>query len=271
MKSKEDPAARGVPVAESIDSLAVECGSPRETATFPMTPPLIARDSLEVTRLHQARAGRDRHPTFLEGPLSPGPVPLAAARMFVKVLLFAPYAVLVGFLPFVSPNSLSSVVFSPIINITSAPLAPIDKFIYHARVLPYHVGVSLGLLLVALWGIGRTYPGPAAVLLAAFVGRTIRAWSDHEPANEVTNATLGVDDRSTILWLLKSFVLGDSTHSWKNFVELYCEPEVEDGDEDVETETWEREGSRGIDFVIRLKDRPHECLRIVVDSADPTQ
>lgn len=271
MRYKEEGlAAEKVDTAESMDSLAAECGSPMEVTTFPATPPLITRDSVEVTRLRQAHAGRAHPPPLPEGRLSP--VPLAIARTLVKVLLFAPYVVLVGFLPFVLPTALSPVVFSPIINIAPGPLTPIDKFVYHARVLPYHVGASLALMFVALGSLGGTYPGFAASLLAAFVGRTMRAWGDYEPEDDVTHANLGVDDRSTILWLLKGFVLGDLTHSWKDFAKVYREPEeVEEGDEDVETETWEREGSHGIDFVIRLKDRPHECLRIVVDSADPTE
>lgn len=259
------------PVNTSMDSLTAVRGSPA-IDRFEHKAPLSHEpepESTEVVKKLDFAETRARLPPPPPGRLSP--LQLALLKSLARAVLFVPYTALVGFLPFLAPAQLSRVVYSPLVGFADRRVTPMEVFGYYAKALPYHVGISLGLLLVLLWAVARAYPGLAVSLLAALVGRTMWAWGDFEPVPDAGDARLGIDDRSTIYWLLRGYVLGDLTHSLDDFAKWYREDDfVDDGDEDGEMETLEREVGYGedatINFVIRLKDKPNECLRIVVDT-----
>jgi hypothetical protein len=252
---------------ESTDSLAAVHGSPTEiNYCFPLSPPFHTRDSLMVAKCHEARV---RCPPISDTPASSAKP--ATILLLVKLFLIVPYIVFVGFLPFLAPAHLSRVVFSPLVGYATRPFRPMEVFAYHSERLPWHVGTSLGFLFVAVWSLGKSYPGFAISLLALLVGRTMWVWGNFDPKPGAGEAKLGIDDRATIFWLLRGFVLGDLIYSMDDFSKWRTEQEeIDDGEEDCEMETLEREiiPGKAVDFVIRLKDRPHECLRITVDRAE---
>ncbi|EKM52511.1 uncharacterized protein PHACADRAFT_260970 [Phanerochaete carnosa HHB-10118-sp] len=243
----------------STDSLTAVHGSP-ETKCFESPPILCARDSVLVARCQETR---------VRLPLDEGfpPMRFTVFRFCLQMLLFIPYVVLVGFLPFLAPTCLSRVTFNSFLRFTIRPAEPMEVFAQYSRQLPWHVGVALGLLFVATRALGKAYPGLAVALMAALIGRTMWAWGDFDSTLDVGDACLGIDDRATIWWLLRGFVLGDLVCSMDDFRKWYVdEKDIDSGEEDGEMETLERKDSSGkIDFGIRLRNRPQECFRIVAD------
>lgn len=270
--AKDDPgntadAVPGIPSNPSNYSLAAVHGSPTESARiFRPAPPFPTRDSVMVAKCHEARTRRPPVPDAMS------PATLARLKRLARVLLFVPYVTLLGFVPFLAPNHLSHLTFSPWAGRAIRPLAPMEVFAYYSKVLPWHIGASLSVLTLVIWRLAGCYPGLAVSLLATLVGRTMWAWGNFNTTPGAGEAKLGIDDRATVFWLLRGFVLGDLIYSMDDFSK-WCEEEegFDDGEEVGEMETLERDDGvpgRPVDFVIRLKDRPHECLRIVVDCAD---
>ncbi|GJE89140.1 hypothetical protein PsYK624_052340 [Phanerochaete sordida] len=209
----------------STDSLTAVHGSPESDPEARFRYPATLESALVATTQPQDDPAQQPDPTL--------------ARLALHTLLFVPSSALLGALPFVAPAHLSRVAFHPLLH---AGPRPGDAAAHHARTLPWHVGLALGLLAVGLRALARVHPACAFALLAALVARTWGAWADFD-ARAAGHAG-GADDRATVWLVLAGLVRGAAAAGESD--------EVAAQDD-------------GLDIVIHLKDRPHECLRIVVD------
>lgn len=162
---------------ESVDSLVVECGSPEHARmdAFPMSPTLCVRNAARATEIDCDAQGSYFPPGY-SWPLAPINI---TAKLAVKPVS---YTALVALLAFLLPTSFTLVVVSIFIGIgPRLILAPTNTSGYPDTVHPFRV-VAVGVLTIALWSIGETYPGLGprftVSLLATLIGRTLSGWGN---------------------------------------------------------------------------------------------
>ena len=256
-----DDAEYNAPPSASSDPLPVVPVSPsKNQPIFPDRPPFRTRDSAIESEYREAQA---RQPPMESGP-SPAQLNTSSG---VATIIFIALLCFVSLLSAVS----SHFTFAPWASYARPPVST-QLLIYSSRALLWHIGIPLACVLLTIRALARVFPSLVISFIVLLTGRTMRDWEDSDTSSSTEDTNWRLN--GCIHRLLMGFMRGDPMRVFDGFAKWRKEgdgrPKIEEDGEDVEIETLLREDTsdKGIDFVIRLKDKPNEYLRIVVDSAD---
>ncbi|KAI0696167.1 hypothetical protein BC835DRAFT_1343386 [Cytidiella melzeri] len=179
----------------SSDSLAATLGSPLTLSSFPISP------SLKAAKRLLPPASWERKSKSPSGALN------FVLKTLLKITLALPYALLVGFIPFIAPTRLSAVTFSPLFGYVSPPHSSSERHQYLMKALPCHVGLACGFTIVLNWEL--LHGSRLLFVVFNIVLLTIAWWMWHDydsGSSALRGAELGVDDKATICEVFKATV-----------------------------------------------------------------
>ena len=209
-KDVGEDAVRAVSVAE-VQNLAEKLGD-REDGLAPVDDISYVMDKVDTLSVADCRFYLEKllkeheYDYNFENipPANPSSVFQRTVRLIQRTVLFVPYALLVGLAPMIFPQYLSAVTFSPFFGYFARPRSPFRAFGHHMRMLPYHVGFVCALL-ASLWLYDAAL---AAGITALVLSGVCLAWHDFLLYGVGGGQDLGVDDRTSIYWLLKGVYFG---------------------------------------------------------------
>ncbi|KAI0092250.1 hypothetical protein BDY19DRAFT_589486 [Irpex rosettiformis] len=199
----------------SLESLAATLGSPTTLSSFPLSPP--AKTSIRP--LFEPPAALWKHrPKGYHTNLSRG------LRLLLRMVLFLPYVLVVGFLPFLAPSHLSSMTFSPIFGYMPSSTTASDRYNHHIKFLPCHIGLAFGFLSVINWDLLQRAPLVFSGFNALLVATAWWVWRDFDWESSgmatLESQELGSDDRATIYHLYEATVPQDVRQTLHTVISL---------------------------------------------------